>query len=111
MHLQIGSFSRTPVPASAAADAKKGFEELLRIDFAAGRGEMEGSIAALEAAESLKSFEGVAFAELGVGVDSGVAVGVVALALFVVGEDFVGFGGFFEFFGGVFVVLLGLYGV
>ena len=111
VHLQIGSLTGTAIPpTSTSAGTEEGFEQFLRIDLlrSARLMKVEGTVApsgkTAEASGSAEPLEGIG-GELGVGIDAGVSVGVVELTLFFVGQDFVGFGGFFEFVGGRFVIL------
>ncbi len=106
MHLQIGSFSGSAVSPSpsSSAHAKESLKQFLRVNLLAGRAEMERTVATPESAKALEALERIA-RELCIGIDSGVAELIVELSLFVVREDFVGFGGFLEFVRGCFIVL------
>mmetsp|Transcript_20865 Transcript_20865/g.35860 ORF Transcript_20865/g.35860 Transcript_20865/m.35860 type:complete len:331 (+) Transcript_20865:128-1120(+) len=84
VHLKIGAPSRTAF-APALSSAEEGLEQLLGIDLLVGGAEVEGAVSSRKAAEASESFEWVAAAgtsEAGIWIDSGVAVGIVHLALF-----------------------------
>lgn len=69
---------------------------------------MKRAIPSRESTKARKAFEWIAttLSATKVGINARVAVGIVELSLFVVGEYFVGLCGLFEFFCCIFIVLI-----